>query len=319
MATITVLTSCFCGEKYLSLFLKNLAEQTIFHDVVTILVMNEPTVSETQLVEEFQKQHPGRVLVEIVRPVESLSASWNRAWKLATTPYVCIWNIDDYRTPNSLELQVQTFQKNPQAELVYGDFGIASSVGGPLQQRIETLLFEREEFSRSFILGPFFMWRPEIAEKTGYFDEQLASGADFDLAVRITLNDIIQVRAEGLLGSFTNMASGLSTSGALQPIERTVIELRYGIFDKLDYDFIPKTVVYNVPHLLQFGEWVPIKNFVPEYGVLLESRTREWFEVGIAQYVAQREQKHRALTPLYQSLEKARRLPRRIKRKLLGK
>ncbi len=35
------------------------------------------------------------------------------------------------------------------------------------------------------ILGPFFMVRRTLLDKTGWFDEQLKSGADFDLAMRM--------------------------------------------------------------------------------------------------------------------------------------
>jgi hypothetical protein len=33
--------------------------------------------------------------------------------------------------------------------------------------------------------GPFRAWKKKVHEKIGYFDEQLKSGADFDLMIRI--------------------------------------------------------------------------------------------------------------------------------------
>jgi hypothetical protein len=136
------------------------------------------------------------------------------------------------------------------------------------------------------ILGPFFMFRKRLCERAGCFDEQLRSGADFDLAVRLALNGKGATVATEL-GYYLDEGMGASTRpGSLQPLERTVIELRYGIYDKVRFDYVPRALRYNIPHLLQFGEWRPVARFVPGYEAMVEERERLWFHKGLMRYAA---------------------------------
>ena len=51
--------------------------------------------------------------------------------------------------------------------------------------------------------GPFRAWKKVIHEKIGYFDEQLRSGADFDLMVRVAIVYKMK-KTQGLLGYYLN-------------------------------------------------------------------------------------------------------------------
>ena len=86
-----------------------------------------------------------------------------------------------------------------------------------------------DELKSGMVLGPFFMFRKSILEKCKAFDEQLVSGADYDLAIRLAYN------GKGMhiphnSGYYLNEGMGASTRpNSKQPLERTVIEMRYGI------------------------------------------------------------------------------------------
>lgn len=285
MISVSTITSCFRGERYLAKFLESVVAQTIFDEIEVVLVHNEPSEYELELVRDFQAHYPGRLQHLVVQSVEPLGASWNRSWRAARGHYVCIWNVDDLRTSDSLQCQRDALGVNPDAALVYGDFQTVSEFGksdGPI---IDTPEFDPNEFTRGFPIGPFPMWRRAIGEQVGYFDEQLRSGADFDLAVRIALNFRMR-RVPNLLGYFTDAGIGLGTGSLFQPIERTVIELRYGIYDKIDYDYLPRAARYDIPHLLQFGLWVPVSQFVPDYEDFIQDRCNRWFVLGIDNYFA---------------------------------
>jgi hypothetical protein len=132
-------------------------------------------------------------------------------------------------------------------------------------QLIDHHQYPQKEYTRSFLLGPFFMFRKSLCEKIGYFDEQLRSGADFDFAIRLAANSRVDM-IQSIDGYFLDVQKGLSTRGDnRQPIERTVVELRYGIMDKVDSRFIPATTEYNIYEIKQFGNMVPVSNFVPNY------------------------------------------------------
>ena len=110
------------------------------------------------------------------------------------------------------------------------------------------------------ILGPYFMFRKSILENSVIFDEQLVQGADYDLALRLALN------GKGLhlpvnLGYYLNEGLGQSTKpNSKQPIERTVIELRYKI-RVLEPHLVPQTRDYDVDNIIVDENKIPVAKF----------------------------------------------------------
>ena len=82
---------------------------------------NEPTPEEVRLVKEFQDQYPGRLKHIIVDEVDPIGTSMNRCIKESSGEYVTIWNIDDLRTPRSLEAQSSVLDENPDIGVSHGN------------------------------------------------------------------------------------------------------------------------------------------------------------------------------------------------------
>jgi glycosyltransferase involved in cell wall biosynthesis len=271
---ISTITSCFKGERYLQKFLEDVARQTVLDKIEIVLAHNEPSDNEIKIVKDFQKKYPDIINHIIVNPAEPLSLSWNRCIDNARGKYVAIWNVDDLRTPNSLEIQMNTLDENPEIALTYGDFNIVNQFGKTTGNLIIPPEFEKREFIRSMHCGPFPMWRKEIHEKIGYFDEQLLSGADFDLMIRIALKYKMK-KSKGLLGYFLNEARGASTAPTgRQPTERTVIELRYGIYDKIDLWYWREAKKYRIHEMLHRGSWIPLEKYFPNYQEMIKRNRR---------------------------------------------
>ena len=274
---ISTITSCFKGEKYLESFLRNVSEQTILDKIEIILVHNEPTEKEIRLVKNFQSKYPDIINHIIVKPVEPIGKSMNICIKEAKGEHVTIWNVDDLRTPNSLEVQMKVLDENPEIGLTYGDFIMVDKIGQTTGKLINLSEFEKRKFIRGMHCGPFPMWRKEINRKIGYFDEQLIQGADFDLMVRIALYCKMK-KNQGILGYYLNEKAGLSTrKGSLQPIERTVIELRYGIYDKIDFLYYKKALKYKIYKVFFNNQWFPINDFYNKYADLIKDKNLKIF------------------------------------------
>jgi hypothetical protein len=189
--------------------------------------------------------------------------------------------VDDLRTPDSIERQVRVFHERPDTDIVYGDWAEVKAFGSTDGRRVSTHGYAVEQFARSFLFGPFFMFRKALCQRAGIFDEQLVSGADFDLAVRLVFHGIPR-RAEGLLGYFLNEGLGASTGpGNRMALEATVISMRYGIFDKVDYRLLPQALGYQISRLRQRGQWCEVANFVPNFDELYSLRSKNWLSVGI--------------------------------------
>lgn len=281
---ISTITPCFRMKPYLKLFLEELPRQTIFNQIEIVLDHNEPDEEELAWVREFQEKHPGRLKHIIVNPVEPIGASMNRCIREASAPLLSIWNVDDLRTDNSLELMVQTFDAG--ADIVYGNFEVVRKFGlkkGALTD-FSQYASKPEEFTRSMILGPYMAFRKSLIEKAGYFDEQMRSGADFDLAVRLAFHGK-PMMAQGLLGYYLNEGKGASTRpDSKQALDRTAIELRYGIYDKIDYDLVADASQLDITHVYTDSTAIPIATLVPDYTELITTRKVKWHKKGLLRH-----------------------------------
>ena len=271
---VSIILSVYRAERYLHRYLQSVLDQSMLSATELSIVHNDPSAEERAIIDEFS----GRIrIVRCEIPRESLYASWNRAMAQSHGEYLACWNADDLRSPDSLERMVRTLDDQPQAGWTYGDFVRSRSFGTLAGRLVTTPEWTRDLAMRGAIGGPFFMWRRSLLDSVGWFDEQFRSGGDFDYTVRLSRASIGQ-RTPGVMGYFLNERAGLSTSGNLQPIERTVIQLRYGIYETLDWVYLHSALQFRVRHLLQpGGNWVPVDELVTDYDALIVARRyRAW-------------------------------------------
>jgi len=231
-------------KRYLKTFLDEIPNQTMFENLEIVLDHNEPDEEELQWVREFDEKYPGKIKHIVIEKVDPIGISMNRCIREARSDILTIWNVDDLRTPNSIELQYKKIIENEDCGLVYGNFLMVRSFGKKEGTLVDCSGYGDEEFTRSMIFGPYLMFRKSLCQSAGYFDDQLRSGADFDFSMRLAFNTK-PLMVEGILGYYNNEGLGASTRpDSLQQLEKTVIELRYGIYDKIDYDLVAKASQY---------------------------------------------------------------------------
>lgn len=274
---LTVLASVYKGEAYLTSYLQQLQEQSLFPAMEIVFVSNVPSAQERNVLHAFQREFPQQVQVLEV-PRETLGASWNRAWRAARAPLVAMWNIDDRRLPDSLARQVAALQQHGW-DLCYGDYIAVKSYGETDGVRRTTPPYAAGHFARAFAQGgAFWVLRHKVAEATGYFDEQFRVAADMDFSFRMAVKRLPMGRVDGVLGYFTDAEQGLSTrqGGHESAVERTAVQLRYGVFDKVQPELRPAAQRFCIDAAQNFGEWRPLAEFVPGYAALLRSRQPLW-------------------------------------------
>ena len=254
MTKVSTITPCYNMSKYMKGFLDNLSTQT-HKDLEIVLDHNDPSDEEVKLVEDYNEQYDNILHIK-VEGVDPIGTSMNRCIEYATGDYLCIWNVDDLRTPDSIEVMAKALDDNSDVDFVYGNYTIVPNFGGTQGQYVDETGRE-DELTTGMILGPYFMFRKSILEKSGVFDEQLVQGADYDLALRLAFN------GKGLhlpinLGYYLNEGLGQSTKpNSKQPIERTDIELRYRI-NVLEPHLVPYTREYDVENIIVDEEKIPV-------------------------------------------------------------
>lgn len=277
--SLSVLTSVYRGEEFLSNFFQNLRDQTLFPELELILVLNEPSTTEKRLIKDFQLRYPEHIGILFVHRRETLGASWNRAWKVSRAPYLAIWNVDDRRKVDSLQRQLAAMEQNPDWVLCYGDYLAVPEYGEEEGILRDTPTFSPGHFRRAFAQGgAFWLFRRNLFELVGYFDEQFLVGPDMELSFRMAVKGLDMGKCAGLLGYFTDAAKGLSTrdGASTSEIERTVIQLRYGVFDKVDRSLLDKIGSYKLDAIKQESSWIPVSAYLPNLASSLQWRKPLW-------------------------------------------
>ena len=262
---VSIITSYFRGERYLKGFLSNLESQDLFPNLQLVMDANEPTENEIKILTDFEKLHPGVLNLSINKVVVPMSVSLNNCLKRAESDYVCIWNVDDLRTNNSVSSQLFMLKTDSSISTVYGPFKIVSEYQQKDGRLVDNSNFEDSQFVRKMLLGPFFMFRKEITHKIGMFDEQFHSAADFDFAIRLALVGKC-VSTNNLLGYFLDENLGLSTrENSIGPIERSVIQLRYGVLGMFNVTHLHGIHKYAISLLKSGEDWYPLSELIENY------------------------------------------------------
>ena len=283
---VSTLTSCYKGEKYLPLFLEKLPEQTAFDRLEVVIDLNEPSAKELRLVRDFEERYPGHLRYTVQEKVVPYSASWNNCIRNASGEYLAIWNIDDLRTPNSIEAQARLLDERSDIGIVHGWHKVVKSFGsvdGPFRNMAK---LPKSDATRRFVFGPFYMFRRSLIEKAGMVDEQFRSSADLDHCIRMALHADFTAVDENL-GYYLWAGEGLSNNpNSLIEVENFVIRMRYGIYDQLWYYHLAEASQYDPYKVLNGREWIPIATYVPEHRKMLEERYSKWFDIGLLRHFA---------------------------------
>jgi len=259
MTKVSTISSCYKAEKYLEGFLKSVANQT-HSDLEIMIDHNDPSQKELDLVEKHNQQYDNITHIK-VDGVDPLPVSWNRCIEYSEGDYLCIWNVDDLRTPDSIEVLAKALDENFDIDFVYGNFYNVPKFKST-EGRFVDQSGNEKHLMTGMILGPFFMFRKSFLKKTGSFDEQLFSGADYDLAMRFSRNGK-GMHVNHNLGYYLNEGLGLSTrSDSRGPIERTVVEMRYNMERILDSRFIPYAQEYDIENIHIDDKIIPVSNYL---------------------------------------------------------
>ncbi len=239
---ISVIVSIYRSRDLLDLFLGNLMEQSIFNKTEVVLVLVAPEPSEIKLAVAFA-EYNRNVHLEIVSSRITIYSAWNLAITKCTSPYITNMNVDDLRSPNSLEVQLKFMNNHPWVDVGYQDFFYlldrdldwTSVVNiGALSNSPPVTLTELAWFG----LNPPHnapIWKRDLHDKLGLFNESLKSAGDYEFWMRaVSKGAVFAKMHESTVGYYLN-PDGLSTSpnspskfeeGELRELYRAKIKLK---------------------------------------------------------------------------------------------
>lgn len=174
---ITVIIPTYNRAKLLKRAIESVFNQT-FKDFELIVVDDGSTDNTKEVVSEYKE-------VKYVYQENSGGAARpkNTGIKMAQGEYVAILDSDDEWLPTKLEKQVKFLEEHPEIDVV----GCNILINGKTKYRIPKYqnLFERMLVTDDMGTGSAIVYRKEVFNKVGLFDENLKSGQDKEMRIRL--------------------------------------------------------------------------------------------------------------------------------------
>lgn len=256
---ISILTSLYKSHSYLELFLKNFLDISNINEVELVIIHNNPSSEEKEILHKYSDQIPHLVYKEV--QLEGLYSSWNRAIKLSNGHYLAMWSVDDRRVTDSLEKQAEVLDKEKDCVIVTGNyykvFNYGDTSGYLKKDPAKRNLFNKVP---KFNNGCFLMWRKSIHEHVGYFDEQFKISGDWEFWCRVTK----QYKARSInsvLGYYLRKSNeGLSKAiNRKQDIENQIVKLRHYNFYLINPYPLFSNKKFHISAILNFDKIRKIK------------------------------------------------------------
>jgi hypothetical protein len=237
---VSMVTSLYGSSRHLPGFLTRLeaclrSVETKGYSVESIIISNEPDWRERRMLEEAHSSTWWHDHCHLVRvPRESLYASWNRGVRAASGAAIGFWNVDDYRNPSAIAEGIEMIRSG--CSIIRFPWVHVSTTDSPLRRdRDRTVVFcDQQDQSRldpevDFCLGPFFMFRRELFEQYGPFDEQFQIVGDYDWQLRVVPTAGLEWGQE-LAGVFYTDGTNLCGSGSPRQLaEQNILFKRHGL------------------------------------------------------------------------------------------
>jgi glycosyltransferase involved in cell wall biosynthesis len=187
---VTALVSAYKSERFVRGCLEDLVAQTIFDRTEVIVIDSASPENERVVVEEFQKVHPN---IRYFRTPEreTLYAAWNRGIRMATGKYLTNANTDDRHAPIAFEKLTRYLEQHPAVGVVYATTAITTAENqrfdtAPRTGRFKARQFDRRRLFWDCLPGPQPVWRKELHDRFGFFDETFSVAGDYEFWLRVS-------------------------------------------------------------------------------------------------------------------------------------
>jgi glycosyltransferase involved in cell wall biosynthesis len=197
--------------------LEDLTAQTLGDRLEIIVVDSASPQNERAIVEEFQQRHRNIVYVR-TEERETLFKAWNRAIKIARGKYLTNANTDDRHVPDALEKLSRALDGHPEAGVAYAGVDITLMENGrpggtPLIGCFKARKFNRRRLFWDCLPGPQPMWRRELHDRFGLFDESFVAAGDYEFWLRLS-GDVRFLHIPEVLGLYLKSPTSIMHSNA---------------------------------------------------------------------------------------------------------
>ncbi len=198
---VTVRISSYNHEEYVTEAIMSVVNQSYGFKNIQLIVIDDASTDKTGLIiDKLSKQYDFKFIQNTVNI--GAAANNNRIIKMAKGKYIAGCASDDYWTNDKIKKQVEFMERNPEIPFCYGQMIKVDHNSKPInyKKNLVKKLFkidERNTYKSGHVFNDIIlmnfhppvsgMFRTEIFNKVGYYDEELRA-EDFDMNLKITRN-----------------------------------------------------------------------------------------------------------------------------------
>ena len=216
---ISIITSVFNGDAYIRPFLEDITRQTIFKEKCELILINANSPgNEEEVILEYKEAYPDNIVYHKLDEDPGIYGVWNIGVDLATGEYLTNANLDDRKSPNSLEMHAKALYSNEDVDLVYADMLITdqpnevweNNSSNGRKYSFPEFSFENLKMVNMPHASP--LWRASVHEKYGKFDEKYRSAGDWEMWLRAASQGSKFKKIQTTLGLYYFNPEGISTN-----------------------------------------------------------------------------------------------------------
>lgn len=206
---LSAIVSTYAAERFLRGCLDDLLQQTIADRLEIIVIDADSPQNEREIVAEY----PSVVYLRAPER-EPLYASWNRGIRAARGRYVTNANTDDRHRRDGLQRLVEALESDPGAAVAYGDVALTFRENATLDDTTPVVFYrwpdyDRRSLFRAAYIGPQPVWRRELHERYGWFDDSLRIAGDYEFWLRMAAGGERFVHVAEPLGLYLASATSI--------------------------------------------------------------------------------------------------------------
>ena len=216
---ISILTSIYNGDEHIRPFLEDITRQTAFKEKCELILVNANSPgNEEEVINEYLEKYPDNIVYRKLDEDPGIYGTWNIAVEMSTGEYLTNANLDDRKSPDSLEKHARTLLLNEDIELVYADSYITHGSNEVFENNTSNgERYNFEQFSVEAMLrgnqphnNP--MWKRSLHTKHGFFNAKYKSAGDWDFFLKCAFGGSKFRKINEVLGLYYFNPKGVSTN-----------------------------------------------------------------------------------------------------------
>ena len=197
--------------------MEDILNQTVFTEIQFFILDCASPDNEAETILPYTEQYPNITYKRLDKD-PGLYPAWNFSIQNTDGDFLTNWNVDDRKTPWSLEAMRDSLVLNSDIDLVYGDTVVSSVPNEAWSQALtkHTYICNETNSWKDLLQNNnphcMPMWRRSIHDRFGYFNEDYLTASDADLWLKAAKGGSRMKKIDDIMGIYYYNPTGRSSN-----------------------------------------------------------------------------------------------------------